>query len=127
MRRKPREQASAHSRALFFLALLTVIAVALYPNLKLPTKIIGIALSDELFHILAFSTLTFIAVQVWNSSLSLAIKLVLFALGLELAQAAAPGHEVQLSDAVASLSGIALGSIVSSVLSHVRKTVLSWN
>lgn len=115
------EQASVLSRALFFFALVTVVFVALYPNLKLPPMIIGIRLSDEFYHILAFTTLTFIALQVWQPSLPLMLLLVFFALGLELAQVAIPGRGVELSDVVASLSGVALGGMVSSAPRRLRR------
>lgn len=115
------------SRTLFFSILLTVIVVALYPNLKLPTRLIGIALGDEFYHISAFATLTLVAAQAWRFSSSLVIKLVVISLGLELAQSLAPGHDVQLSDAAASLSGIAFGGILLSVTNHIRRTVLGWS
>ncbi|MGH1484016.1 MAG: hypothetical protein ACRBM6_35960 [Geminicoccales bacterium] len=83
--------------------------------------IIGISLSDEFYHILAFTTLTLIALQVWPPSLPLMLLLVLFALGLELAQVAIPSRAVELSDIVASLSGVALGGMVSSAPRSIRR------
>lgn len=127
MNRKAFEWTNVLSRALFFSALLTIIIVALYPNLKLPTRLIGIALADEFYHISAFVTLTLFAAQVWHFSSSLAIKLVVFSLGLELAQSLAPGHDVQLSDAAASLSGIAIGGLLLTATSHIRRAVLGWS
>ena len=113
-------------RLLFAVTLVTVVAFALYPNLKLSRLFFGIRLIDPILHVVAFASITFVAGNTWRPRILMFGLLVFLALFLEFAQYMAPGREVHLSDAVASLSGIIVGALGVSLFACLRRILWQW-
>lgn len=109
------------TRAAFISGLLAIVALALYPDLKLPEHRLTAGGTDFFWHILAFFMLTFGARVIWASGAVVALVMVLLAVSLEFLQYFVPGRGVFLSDVVASLTGVALGFATLRATSVIRR------
>lgn len=97
-------------RRLVFLALLAVtLALALYPELRLPEPAQMRGKMDLVYHVLGFTVLAFLGGRAWSSLSSFMVGLVIGSVLLEFAQYFSPGRGVHWQDMVTNVVGIALG------------------
>lgn len=111
-------------RLIFIVTVIVTVTAALYPNFKLSSILYGFNIDDAVIHMSAFATVTSVAAYAWRLSLAMLVFLAFFAVTLELGQAYSPGRDVDLSDAMASLAGIALGALVPIMHLRFRRTLL---
>ena len=106
---KARGPSMMFSRAVFSIACMATVAIALYPDLKLPTHRFAAGHSDLLYHMAAFAGLTVLAGGACQLRPPLLIFLALLAIGIEAAQIPMPGRRAESLDLAASFIGLALG------------------
>ena len=89
---------------------MAVIALSLLPQETLPE----IGAWDKLNHALAYGVLAVaggLGFKGWRSLLMVGLGLVVLGAGLELAQSVTPNRDGSITDAVANLVGVAIGSV----------------
>ena len=126
MHREKLERSAIYWRFFFAAVIVLTMTAALYPNFKLSSLLYSLKVHDGMVHMAAFTTVTVIAACAWRVRVLMIVSLVLFSLALEAAQAFSPGRDVSLSDAAASLSGIALGMLLLAFTQSVRRSILRW-
>ncbi len=98
------------AKTAFFIGLVAVIALSLLPQETLPE----IGTWDKLTHALAYGVLAVVGgfgFKGWRSLMMVGLGLVVLGAGLELAQSVTPNRDGSITDAVANLVGVAIGSV----------------
>ena len=98
------------AKTAFFIGLVAVIALSLLPQESLPET----GMWDKWNHALAYGLLTVsggIGFKGWRSLSMVGIGLVVLGAGLELVQSVTPDRDGSITDAVANVVGVAIGSL----------------
>ena len=111
--------AAIAARFLFIFIFISVLGLALYPNLRLPEFTPSGEHSDFVYHMIAFLLLTVSATITLDRIVFVAISMVTLAIALELLQAFVPGRSVFLIDVGASLLGVLLGTLFASLTMQI--------
>ena len=112
--------ANVAARLLFILGLISILGLALYPDLELPEFLLR-EHSDFFYHMVGFLLLTMSAVIATDRILSVVVSMAVLAIALELLQAFVPGRSVFLIDVVASLLGVLLVAAFSPLVMRLRR------
>ena len=96
---------------MFATAMVTLITLALYPNLDLPRLSFFGRHSDILYHSSGFWVLSTIAMAATGRRASVVLGMIALAVLLEILQTVVPGRSPTMSDLFASLAGIAFSAI----------------
>ncbi len=107
-------------RRLFWLTVLAIAVLALWPRLTLPEPAATQGSTQYFHHVHAFLVLMLLGAAGWGMRNRLVLGLTLYAIGLELAQTVAPGRETALKDMLASLAGVALGYALARLIRIAR-------
>lgn len=99
-------------RLVFLAILLLTIALALYPELRLPEPALMRGMMDLVYHSLGFAMLAVIGGRAWPSVTGVTIGLVAGSIFLELAQYLSPGRGTHWEDILANFFGIVCGMIL---------------
>ena len=99
----------AVGRLLFFLGVIILSALALYPDLKLPEFSPSGEHTDFFFHMIGFLMLTICGLTTMGRRLKMVAAMAVLAIVLEALQYFVPGRRVFAIDLVASLLGVTLG------------------
>lgn len=120
--------ASIAARFLFIFIFISVLGLALYPNLRLPKITPSGEHSDFVYHMIAFLLLTVSAAITLDRKVLAVASMATLAIALELLQAFVPGRSVFLIDAGASLLGVLLGLLFASFTMQLWRRLFdpSW-
>ncbi|MGI9486238.1 MAG: VanZ family protein [Geminicoccaceae bacterium] len=116
--------ASIVIRFLFIFIFISVLGLALYPNLRLPEFTPSGEYSDFVYHMIAFLLLTVSATIALDRNVLVVISMVSLAIALELLQAFVPGRSVFLIDVGASLLGVLFALLTMQIWRRLSHT--SW-
>lgn len=100
------------ARLMLALTVMTIVTLALFPNLRLPDFMLLGQHADFFYHSIGFFVLTAVAAAVVGNVLLTVGSIAALAAGLEMLQALVPGREVFLSDLMASLFGTVLSALI---------------
>ena len=109
---------SLAARFLFVLALITLVALALYPNLDLPPIAPSGRHSDFVYHMIGFLLLSITAMAACNRMMLVLFSMAALAVLLECLQFFVPGRGVFMIDVIASLLGVGLSWPLSALAIH---------
>lgn len=107
-------------RCVFCFALASIVAVALYPNLKLAEPILTRGFTDKIYHVFGFMALVGLAGTAWRWTYKQTAALLSFAVVLELSQFLMEGRGVALADMMANVAGVVIGLVFLWVISAWR-------
>lgn len=113
--------ANSVARIVLSIGIASIIGLALYPNLKLPNFAPSGEHTDLFYHMIAFLLLTVSATITLERDLLVMTLMAGFAIALELLQAFVPGRRVFFTDAIASLLGVLLGTLLMLVATKFRR------
>lgn len=111
--------ANALLRLLFVLMLVAIVGLALYPNIRLPELTPSGRHTDFFYHTIGFLSLTASATLILERTLRVVVSIAALAITLELLQAFIPGRSVYLTDLAASLFGVLLGAVMTTLAMHL--------
>lgn len=104
------------ARRLFWLIVLAVSLLALWPRLTLPEPEATQGTTQYFHHVHAYLVLMLVGTAGWGLRRGLILGLTVYAILLELAQTLSPGRQTSLMDMLASLAGVGLGYAIARLI-----------
>ena len=111
-------------RLLFVLAFILLVALALYPDLDLPTFAPSGRHTDFVYHVVGFQVLSAMAMAASGRIMLALFSMAALAVLLECLQIFVPGRGVYMIDVIASLLGVGLSWPLFVVASHGYRRLL---